>query len=159
MVHIKTFGDPEEMRETIQQWREAALAGLAPAQADLTFGSHWVRFEDDLVIFGRVATLSEVGVAEMELGASGEEAAAMTHQISENMEAGLLYADCYSVVEVDGEVGNTHKASVWPIDESLFEQARRVDWDPYRLPDSGRALLTEAWAAFNGHRARARLNG
>src|SRR5690349_18046801 len=145
------------MAAAIRRNREAASAGLAPAQADLTYGSRWIRFWDKLVIFGTVPTLMEVGLAEQELGADPDEVAYTISRVEVNLtENDLLYGTCYSVIEPTGEIGNTHKSSVWPIEDSLFEAARNVTWNPALLPPSALLEVYEAMAAWTGQQMKAR---
>jgi hypothetical protein len=153
-VNIIGFSSHEEMQAYLIQAQADADAALHPAQRAITWGSHWVRFEDiahRLVIFGRVLGQREVYDAEIEAGATVDEAeyamVETTHQLEE---ANRVYSICSSIYCADGEYGTTHKAALWPIEESLYNDAAEADWNIDRLPLSSKINLQAAFTAYRG---------
>lgn len=136
-----------------------ANRSLTPEQRSLTWGSYWVRFHaGELMIFGYVQTPDEVEAAER--GCYGdtlaeEEAAELRwamKSVHERHGRGYLFGRCYSVVEPDGELGDTHRASAWPITAETFEAARVAGWDVARMaPDARRAVHEAGGRGGHGH--------
>lgn len=140
MTHFQSFSSHEEMMEHIRRNQEAALAGLHPAQADLTFGSHWVQFYDvkaKHLIFGKVID---------------EDADEESAQTRERLADGLMFGRAYDRYYTDGEWGYTHKANAWPIEDRLFDAARDAKWDYEALPFDMGLLLNIAYVTWRSHR-------
>jgi len=108
---------------------DAANAQVRPEQAALTWGDHFLRLypmgEQVLAIFGRIPSAEEFERSE---GSDG------LARHTEIMERGYRFAWCHSIIEPEGEPGDTHVVTVWPITEAQFAEAKAVGWDPERLP-------------------------
>lgn len=155
MVTFQPFNSMEEMLEQIQKNRDAAMAGLHPAQAALTNGSCWVSFVAPVVIFGKVIDEDELVKEEMDAGAGKQEAREIAAQTQMNLvEHGLMYGKCYSSWVPDGEWGSTHKINAWPIEPDVYEAAEKVGWEPDLLPTSAKVLLRIAHVGYVNHRVR-----
>lgn len=154
MVHIQTFTTHEEMIAALQGRAAHALAGLHAAQAALTYGDHWVQFADldnRQILFGRVFTQGEVAKSELDSGASIAETATVLTDTDGALRGGYLYGRAHDRFNSDGELGTTHKAHVWPIEERLYLWARDVDWEIERLDPAGRLLLDIAFRSMRAH--------
>lgn len=149
MIHVESFDSIESMQEELHRRSADAMAGLARQQRDLTLGSYWVQFqfEDDepLVIFGHV-----VDEDEWALNSEGYEGTAEEQRQAMN-QTGLMFGRAASKHFPDPELGYTHKASAWPIEQRLFEMAQAVDWDIDRLPHPGKVLLEIAYQSRRAH--------
>ena len=64
---------------------------------------------------------------------------------------GYLTGECYSILEPDGEWGDTHVANVWRLSAEGFAEARNADW----APDAAHCPFFAA-AVFNAMSAAAR---
>lgn len=151
MVKVLSFPNPEAMQAYLASAKDAAAKGLHVLQHSITYGEHWVRFAGPIVEFGRVATLTEVGVAEVRAGASSAEASQVVAETEAKHLEHLMYGDAYSVLGPEGEVGYTHKAHVWPIDEVVFEAAREAGWDVTKMDTEHQLTLSLAYRAWFAH--------
>ena len=127
-------------------WEEAqqakAEAALAKEQRGITWGGHFVRVHREggwsgsgpvLVIFGAVLTLEELReVEEPE-----------TVQRLIELHPRFLFARCYSVVEPEGEPGDTNRWEVWPITLDQFNHASWAGWNPG--DESIQPWIIDAW--------------
>lgn len=154
MVHVEAFNSTEEMVEYLRANSKTALDGLHPVQAALTYGDHWVQFYDldkRIIIFGRVVPLEEVALNELHDGADWDSTLATVMTFDGNLSNGMMYAESFSIEEVVGSYGNTHKAHAWPIEERLFDMAKEVEWDITKFDDTARVLLNIAFAGMKAH--------
>jgi hypothetical protein len=137
------FRDLDEMVAFMQRAEQAANGRVVQAQRDLTYGDLWVRFHQVAIIFGRVHTLEEIRDTELKLGASEAEVEETLAQVRERFERGYLFGTCFSVVEPDGELGDTHRSQVWPCPLELYQEAEAKRWELDGLePWAIRALRT-----------------
>jgi hypothetical protein len=148
MFDILTFDSLKEMQNFIESNSEAVMSSLARQQQDLTLGSYWVQFEvepftdEPLVVFGQVVTELEWDADEDEPSESQRRTMNLT---------GLMFGRAASKHFPEPELGYTHKASAWPIEQRLFDMAREVDWDIQQLPHAGKVLLEIAYASRRAH--------
>jgi hypothetical protein len=151
---FKSFDSLEDMFQYMADATDAANAGLAQEQKDLTWGSYFVNFQPqiDLVIFGRVFTEDEVAEDETKAGSDEAELAYTLTSLRENHEHGYLYGRCYSTIEPSGELGDTHRASAWPISKELFDAAQAVGWDVLTPTFDGLDALDAAYQSFRAHK-------
>jgi hypothetical protein len=149
--HIRSFRSFDEMIEYMAEATNAANANLLPEQRALTWGSYWFRPYEDIIIFGYVFTEAELAERERYSYHNGgpldeEEEAEFTWTIArtkENHERGYLFGEAWSVWEPHGELGDTHRASAWPISREQFEFARAAGWN--HLDPSVRVWLEPLW--------------
>ena len=156
MTHVQQFDSFDEALDAIAAARDAANATLAEEQKSLTWGSYFANFTTlptaDCVVFGQTFTRQEVIDSEREAGADAAEAEYTANHVGAGLENGYLYARCYSVIEPDGELGDTHRASAWPISKELFKAAESVGWDVWRLPEGdAQTEFAQATVAFLHH--------
>lgn len=153
-MNVLRFDSHAEMQAYLIQSQTDAHTALHPAQRAITFGTYWCRFVDvanSLVEFGRVAELHEVTELEIAAGSTAREAADVARKTAASLDAGFMYGIAYSVYEREGVWGHTHKAHVWPIEESLFHAAAEVNWQIALLPTSQKINLEVAFRAMRGH--------
>lgn len=153
-MQVIQFDSHDAMRSHLRAAAEAAHRGLHSEQDRLTYGDYWVQFHDIAnfhVIFGRIDTLEEVRDGEVNGGATATEADAVVAMTANDLVNGMMYGTAYDRFNPDGELGNTHKAHVWPIEERLFNAAAEARWDIRLLPASGKVLLEIAFRAMRAH--------
>lgn len=154
-MHIKNFDSPEEMADYLLRARAQALDSLHSAQRDITYGDHWVRFADianGIIEFGYVWKPEQIGAEELRSGSTISEMNDSLAHVEAMAEQGLMYGTAYSKAHSPaGEVGYTHKAHVWPIEEQLFDLAREAFWIIEDLDATGRVLLQIAFACNRAH--------
>lgn len=128
------------------EWEERqqarAEAALTDEQRSITWGGHFLRLWREggwagsapvLAIFGEVYTLEQLR--------EYEEPDTVQRLIDKHPR--FLFAMCYSVVEPDGEPGDTNRWEVWPISDWQFAQARQCGWDPGN--DEIQSWVIDAW--------------
>lgn len=148
------FESLDEMVAWQQQQTASANANLAPEQAAITWGDHWVRFDPAsmTVIFGTIWELSywDGKIAEAEPGEDRDEWVWEKDSVIASHVNGYLFGRAYSIIEPDGELGSTHRANMWPITPECFEAAEQAGW---RLNDIKAPYENELRAAYDGWRA------
>ena len=159
MVEIRGFNSFDEMYEYMQANRKKANEGLAAAQRLIDYGDYWVRFWQQVVIFGYIDPLEKVRDDEVAAGADLGEAEVFVTMVMEAHNDGSMWGTAYSTIEPDGELGYTHRISMWPIDKRLFDAARQVGWVIEDLPEWAQVLLQEAARAWRSHVREATRDG
>jgi hypothetical protein len=156
------FGDFDQALQWMQERTEEANGQLAPEQQALTWGATWVRFYDELVIFGRILSREEMIEAESQVDdyedpeEAKAEAAETVARLLDSHERGYMFGKAYSVIEPDGEYGDTHRADMWPISEACFEDAQAERWEPAKMEAEYQQELVAASTAWMAHRASIR---
>lgn len=160
-MHIEIHDSPEQMVEALQRNAEHTKAGLHPAQAALTFGSHWVQFIDiptRHIIFGRVETPEQIAFDELcgpggypDPNAEWNEVMATVTEVEVRQSNGLLYSMAFDRFDPTGSPTEVHKAHVWPIEERLFNMAMDVEFEIANLGEVGRVLLDIAFRSMRAH--------
>lgn len=156
----KEFTSAEEAITFLRQSREDSRVlteVLTEEQQGVTWGSCWARFWKDLVVFGRVETQEELRASEMhgiadisdpdEREMALAEVEAILRVTIRNEADGFLYGWCHSAIE-PGELGTTHRASMWPISEALYRHAEEHGWDPDTFRPIYRLELAQAYARY-----------
>lgn len=155
-MEFETFA---EMQEYLRKNAEAAAAGLHDDQRTIGLGDHWIRFVDIAsreIEFGHVYTLDEVRAGEIKAGATKAEAADAVAMTERDLADHRLFGRAYIYWQPEGELGYTHRASVWPTSGALFDAARSVDWQIDRLPQDAKVQIE---AIFRTARDHARTQG
>lgn len=154
MNMVQGFNSFEEMQEFMRKQTEGANERLAEEQKTITWGSHWVRFLDLdgslLLICGYVDTLEEYLQKERDAGADEEEVEYAKATLPENHARGYMSGTAYSVIEPEGELGDTHRYNAWPISKELFEKVREAGWQLGQMDDAGvheLAAIHKRWSA------------
>lgn len=149
--HIEVFDNWDDMQASLKANAEAAAASLHPVQQALDLDSYWVQFDfqmgDPEVIFGHVCSAEYL---DEQHAKSGDPDAEATR--AEMNETHLMLGRAASRSFPRGELGYTHRASVWPISEGLFAAAEKVDWNPHALDDGNKALLEIAYQGYRTHK-------
>lgn len=112
-----------QMKQEEEDWAKRASESALPEQRSLTWGSYFLRAMPELgyYIFGRVFTVEEIAADEEPIVVTGKQ---------RSHERGYRYGIYHSVVEPDGEIGDTHMALLWPITEEDFNKAKEAGWQP-----------------------------
>jgi len=134
---ILGFGSYEEMQAYIEEQNASlveAMKDLTPEQLSITFGGYAIRFvphgDLTLAIFGHVFTNEEMVSKEVESGASSDELIVILSKFHQLYADGYRYGEWFSVICPEGEVGDAHVTTLWPITEADFEHAKNNRWDP-----------------------------
>lgn len=155
MTNVLSFDNPDDMRAYLAEAGRRARAGLHPVQAAITYGDCWAQFydvPDRIVVFGRVHLLDEVAEAERLCGGSQTDVDAVVASTRTDLEYGdLMFGTAYDRTNPTGELGHTHRLSVWPIEESLFNAAFEHRFVIDDLPDSAKINLQIAFSAWTAH--------
>lgn len=158
------FNSREEAFKFLEESRrlnDKVAEVLSPEQRSVTWGSCWIRFWEDLAIFGRVSTIEAVIAEESgdvpELTGDPErdaerqeaidEAAQIVSLVVQSEQDGYVYGWCHSKIE-SGEIGSTHRGNLWPIDEALFAHAKQHDWDPDKFRPIFRLEVVNAYKHY-----------
>lgn len=146
-MHIESFDNLEDMFAAMAKATYEANDAICDAQRAVTYGSCWARFAVDLgiIVFGQVMTLEEVAAGERKVGSTETEIAASLIILQENHQRGYMFGRAYSVWEPGGELGDTHRANLWPITKPEYEAARLAEWHPARI---GGDWLHEAYMDY-----------
>lgn len=143
----RTFDELEAMHRETSRLTEAANRHLAIAQMLIDYDSYWVRFYQPtegkpLVIFGHVFTAEQAAEDEDEV---------VIETLKRQHERGFMYSEAFSVVAPGGELGSTHRASLWPISVRLFADAQKVIWRHQTLPVNTAAELADVYTNWGKH--------
>jgi len=123
------FDDVDEMFAAISRGVEAAKYRATPRQNSITYGDYWLRVFEDFLIFGHITPEAELWATEAELGASEEELEWEMASMKANYDNGFRFGRAYSIVEPDGELGDTHVCDMVPITEEEFNQSKDLHWN------------------------------
>lgn len=140
------FDSFDQMSEFMAEAERVAIESTSPTQAKIGEGDYWFRPvpEMEIVIFGRVHPLTEVEAAERDAGAEDWEVTEVVEGTRSSLERGYLYGTAYSMYEPNGELGSTHRSTVWPITEAQFNEANDAGWDARLLGPWFREALIAA---------------
>ena len=132
---FQSFNTTEEMFAAIQRGVEQAQARTTPRQSEITYGDHWMRLWDSgygeaILIFGEIYTRKRLMDEERELGAEEDEIREEMLMMDGSYARGFRFGRAYSVVEPDGELGDTHVSDMVPISQEEFDEARGLRWIP-----------------------------
>lgn len=131
---IRSYDSLEAMWDDMSRAEEAAMRSLHPVQRELLGQRefYWIRPypEMQMFIFGH-HNLDDWIALEKSLTPEDE-----MHGFEpwreqcedKNLVRGYKSGRCFSPIEPDGEIGDTHVATMWPISKEGFEQAREMGW-------------------------------
>ena len=155
-MYFKQFDSFGDAVDFMRKATDAANETLAVEQRAVTWGSYWIRFvpEDQLMVFGHVYTKHELLEGEYKAGSDLPELRETLQAMVANHDRGYMFGPAYSVIEPEGELGDTHRANLWPITRSQFLEAQSVGWVPGRVP----GLYTWLSAAYEAYRAHVLSN-
>ena len=134
--HIRTYASAEEMFADMRRAEDGANAAMTAHQrrhldAAAENPTYAFRVWEGLVIVGETSTPRARAERERELGA--EDFDYDLERFTEVHGRGYLTGRWYSVVEPDGELGDTHVSQVVWIDPLVFNTLREFGWDMERL--------------------------
>ena len=123
------------MFESIHKGVEAAKNRATPKQNAITYGDYWMRSWEDFLIFGYIYTREEMDSEERRLGASEEEIEWEHQTYDDSYNNGFRFGRAYSVIEPEGELGDTHVCDMIPITKEEFEQSKDLHWIPEKISE------------------------
>lgn len=142
MVRYHSFANQQEMAEYIRRSRELAADGLHPAQRDLTWASTWVQFfnvKERHLVFGKVPHILNIE--------NGDEIA----KIEARLEEGVLTAEAYDRLGMNGQLLLIPKRNVWPINWDTFTKVRDARWDFDALDIDTQLVINIAFVSWRAH--------
>jgi hypothetical protein len=151
MAEFRGYDSLDDMFADIKANQDAASAKMHPSQQAIGYGDHWVRFyniKDRLIIFGYIPTKAENWTACLKAGGDMDEAVYEARATAASMENNMLFGWAYSIIEPAGELGATHRYSMWPCPVALFESAKAVGWNIDLLDLPGQAMLQALWSRY-----------
>lgn len=139
------FGSIDEMYEQMHRHEEAALQDTLPDQIDgCSWGKYGIRMapvnkmvqqikgidlgEEEIMIFTDIFTAEQLEEMELEAGASEAEAMEFSQRKHELYDRGYRSGMHYSIVEPEGELGDAHVFTMWPITKDDFAWAKAHGW-------------------------------
>ena len=161
-MKIESFNTLDEMMASLQRNEAAAMARLTPLQRVLLplREFYWMRPapQYECVIFGYY-NLDDMIALEKSLTPEDEmdwHPGWVVSTTDKNLVRGYKSGRAYSVIEPDGELGDTHVSTMWPITKESFEQAKAMRWDVLGKVEMGTPLYDDFVAMENEIRAMAR---
>lgn len=149
------YGSVAEAYAHMRLMEEQANERVVEEQRQITWGSHFLRvlYTSPVVIFGHVWPEDDILLGEQRAGASLEEAETTLRTLRASHERGYRFGRCYSIVEPEGELGDTHISDCWPITEEEFLQAQNFRWETRKIL-AQHDWLADALIAFNNTRLK-----
>ena len=144
MQHIQFFDNTDDMFDAISRGVESAKARATEKQNAITYGDYWMRMWEGFLIFGYIQTREELDAEERRLGASEEELESEHEAMDYSYSNGFRFGRAYSIIESEGELGDTHVSDMIPITKEEFEQAKECFWSleaVQQLPWFNKTLL------------------
>jgi hypothetical protein len=126
---VQFFDNDEDMYAAIKRGIDAAQARATSKQTQITYGDYWMRRWEDFLIFGYIYHREEMDAAEVKLGASQEELEYEHEMYDNSYKNGFRFGRAYSVIEPDGELGDTHVSEMTKITKEEFEAAKTLGWN------------------------------
>ena len=157
MTEIQEFGSFEEAMDANRTATDAANSTLHPIQRAITFGTYWVRFYDiqhRILIWGYVEPLQSVLDTEAALTEDdddGPDQDEVREHTQRNHDRGYMYGRAYSLIEPEGEWGDTHRANMRPITQELFYAAKATRSNMDALDLYARQGLQQAYEGWRQH--------
>lgn len=119
------FNSIEDAFAYMRQQEDRANANVHRFQRSISRGDYVFRRVDDLLIFGYVFTAEEA--------LEGEDDPGLPNRLDDLFERGYRYGRWYSNVVLEGEIGDTHIANLWPIFKEEFDEAQVLAFDPVMM--------------------------
>lgn len=125
MNDFVSFDSFEAMQDYLGKAEVVANSNILPKQREIVYGSHWVRADEGILVYGRVW-----GQHEVEEGEGKAERA--SHR--DSYERGYRFGTAYSVWCPEGELGSSHISVLWPIHVDEYFAAMSYQWKPTNQP-------------------------
>ena len=115
-MSIMGFDDWDEIQRRMQEAERVANESVTDRQREVVYGSYWLRAsQDGMLEYGWVLP-QEVA----ERNATKESIRALR----DAYRRGYRFSRAHSVMSVEGQLGDTHLAVMWPITKEEFEKAK-----------------------------------
>ena len=142
-MEFRSYDSADEMMADMTRMEDIANQGLTPAQLEVARGDYWISYHPniDLWIFGQSMTREQAYAGSIAAGASPEEAEYEQKDLDEAYERGYIFGRAHSVACPDGELGDTHRASMLgKLSEIEFRLAQDRLWDIDEIFDASPSL-------------------
>lgn len=153
MNDAEVFTTAQQYRDWLDRRAAAEHRGLHEHQADITYGSHWVRFIDldlGVIQFGKVLTLNEASALHPGLGLVRRQAIE-TGVDRLAIERDMVLSIRHDRLSPEPDLGYAHRSHLWPIEERLYQMAMGVDFDHRNFTEVPRFLLDVAFRGMRAH--------
>lgn len=141
-MSIKSFDSIDELFDEMEKSRIKADASVHPFQAAIKKGDFFMRYFPDasIVIFGEVLDPFSWYDEEIAQAKTAEERAELEYELAheKQMRSALKhmrFTRAFSTMCVEGEMGDTHVATMIPIPRAVFETAKRLEWQTSNIPN------------------------
>jgi hypothetical protein len=154
---MMSFESDEEMAAFAADNSKRVMEGLAEAQRSLKFGDYWVRFVNPSsdppdVEFGHILTPTEIARNMFEDGVEWDDVKDFIESTTSKLDDhGLMWGTASTYRFPLHELGQTHKASVWPIEKRLFDWAVEARFNVNEMGTDAQMLLKVAYAQMRAH--------
>lgn len=121
----------EELLAAQSDALELAEAAVVDRQREITWGTYFIRpSETHPPIWGYVMTPEEIvdELMNMTPTSSISEVEYEVTTIQVAYERGLRYAHHFSALTPNGEWGSSHIATLWPVSQEVYEEAKANGW-------------------------------
>jgi hypothetical protein len=125
---FKEFDSVDDAFAWMKRQEDLANREVHPIQQKIVRGTHAMRLFHDFPIFGYIFTEDELREGERSHGADEDELAFTMEVLAKSYERGYRHGRWYSVVEPEGELGDTHILNLTPITRNDFEEAQSYGW-------------------------------
>jgi hypothetical protein len=132
---VEFFDSADDMFAAIARGVEQAKQRATPEQNAITYGDYWMRAWEDFLIFGYIDHPEALRASTLELGASEDEIEYEERVLKESYDNGFRFGKAYSVIEPDGELGDTHVSDMIKITKGQFEAAKALNWSWAEIAD------------------------
>lgn len=137
------FDSDEEMfayLASLSAQAQESMEHLYEPQRGITWGGYALRLQPYeeagetkvLAIFGYIYTVEEIEKQEIAAGSDveGGELRYMMERLYELYDEGYRYGNWYSTICVEGDIGDAHLSTLWPITEADYHHALNNRWEP-----------------------------
>ena len=151
-VNVVSFTSMDEMLAEQERKEREFEEQIFPKQREITYGTYFFRVSGNVPIFTYVYTLEELRKLEEDAGAEEDELEYFMERIQSVHARGYRTGIHYSQIEPEGEQGDAHIVSCWPISELDFQRAKSNGW--MTTPDMAVRIHEELEEAIRAKQGR-----
>lgn len=133
-IRVRGYNSTEEMFAEMAADEKAASEGIVDKQREIDWGSYAIKtfFAGNqlMFIFLKVDTLDELVEKEKSAGAELDELSYYRKHYQQMHDRNYRRGEHYSEVCPNGEFGDSHLVSLWPITQQEFDEAAEHGWTP-----------------------------
>lgn len=132
--NVRSYSNAQEMFDAMATRELAAALEVVDKQREVTWGSYFFKpvttSTETIYVFAKCDTLDDIVQGEVNAGADSDEIDYYKRHYTDMHQRNYRRGWHYSVVVPDGEYGDSHLVSIWPITEADFEEAKSLGWTP-----------------------------